>query len=69
MRGSIRLTLRALCMGVLLAAPATLLAQGAATPVSPDTLRAFLTEPHRPMPDLSLSRQEILDLTAYIQSL
>ena len=29
-------------MGVLLAAPATLLAQGAATPVSPDTLRANL---------------------------
>jgi cytochrome c551/c552 len=34
-----------------------------------DTLRAFLMEPHQPMPDLSLNRQEILDLLAYIEGL
>jgi mono/diheme cytochrome c family protein len=35
---------------------------------SPDQLRAFLTKRHGAMPDLSLSRDEIEDLTAYIQS-
>lgn len=34
-----------------------------------DALRAFLIEPHQPMPDLSLNRQEILDLMAYIDGL
>lgn len=34
-----------------------------------DVLRAFLMEPHQPMPDLSLNRQEILDLIAYIEGL
>jgi cytochrome c551/c552 len=34
-----------------------------------DALRAFLIEPHQPMPDLSLKRQQILDLMAYIESL
>ena len=33
------------------------------------TLRAFLTEPHDPMPALSLSREEIEHLIAYIRSL
>ena len=36
---------------------------------TPDELRAFLTKPHGAMPDLSLSRSEIEDLLAYIQSL
>lgn len=34
-----------------------------------DVLRAFLVEPHQPMPDFSLNRQEILDLIAYIEGL
>jgi cytochrome c553 len=36
---------------------------------SPDTLRAFLQTSHVRMPDLHLSRQEISDLTAHIESL
>ncbi|HUO55007.1 MAG TPA: c-type cytochrome [Rhodoblastus sp.] len=32
-------------------------------------LTAFLTDPHPKMPDMSLTRQEIADLTAYIESL
>ena len=32
-------------------------------------LRAFLTDPHPPMPQFSLSRDEIRDLAAYIASL
>lgn len=32
-------------------------------------LRAFLSRPHEPMPDLTLSRQEIADLVTYIMSL
>jgi mono/diheme cytochrome c family protein len=32
-------------------------------------LEAFLTDPHPPMPNLSLSRQELQDLIAYIGSL
>jgi hypothetical protein len=35
---------------------------------SPDQLRAFLTKPHGATPDLSLSRAEIEDQIAYIQS-
>ena len=34
-----------------------------------DALAGFLADPHPPMPDLSLTRQEILDLLAYIASL
>jgi cytochrome c len=34
-----------------------------------DWLAAFLVDPHPPMPDMSLTRQEIQDLTAYIRSL
>ena len=34
-----------------------------------DQLRAFLSHPHAPMPDLSLTRSEIDDLTAYIETL
>ena len=34
-----------------------------------DRLSAFLTEPHGGMPELSLTRQEIDDLVAYIESL
>ncbi|MCI4677920.1 c-type cytochrome [Rhodoblastus acidophilus] len=30
---------------------------------------SFLTDPHPKMPDMSLTRQEIADLTAYIRSL
>lgn len=39
---------------------------------SPDDLgwlRAFLADPHPPMPQLSLTRDEIRDLAAYIASL
>jgi mono/diheme cytochrome c family protein len=32
-------------------------------------LTSFLTDPHPKMPDMSLSRQEIADITAYIRSL
>jgi mono/diheme cytochrome c family protein len=32
-------------------------------------LAAFLTSPHPPMPNMSLSRQEIADVLAYIRSL
>lgn len=32
-------------------------------------LRAFLTQPHPPMPNLSLTRAEIADLIAYFDSL
>jgi mono/diheme cytochrome c family protein len=32
-------------------------------------LRVFLTKPHGSMPDLSLTRAEISDLVAYIESL
>lgn len=32
-------------------------------------LEAFLINPHPPMPDMSLTRQEILDLLAFIASL
>jgi mono/diheme cytochrome c family protein len=36
---------------------------------SMDALAAFLADPHPPMPQMSLSRQEITDLLAYIGSL
>jgi len=38
---------------------------------APDQLsaRAFLEAPHPPMPDLNLSRQEIDDVVAYLNSL
>jgi len=36
---------------------------------SPDQLRAFLAHPHGAMPDLTLSRSEIGDLIAYIETL
>ena len=31
-------------------------------------LRAFLSHPHKPMPDLALTRAEIEDLVAYIET-
>ena len=34
-----------------------------------DVLAGFLVDPHPPMPDLSLTRQEIQDVLAYIASL
>jgi mono/diheme cytochrome c family protein len=34
-----------------------------------DALAAFLMDPHPPMPDLSLTREEIRDLLSYIASL
>ena len=37
--------------------------------MSADQLHAFLSHPHGAMPDLSLTRTEIDDLIAYIQSL
>jgi Cytochrome c, mono- and diheme variants len=35
----------------------------------PDWPRQWLTSPHPPMPDLNLSRAEIEDVVAYLQSL
>ena len=35
----------------------------------PDRLRGFLSRPHWPMPPLQLSRQEIENIVAYLQSL
>jgi len=37
--------------------------------VTPDRLRGFLVKPHGGMPDLTLTRQEIENLVAYIESL
>ena len=34
-----------------------------------DELRGWLAAPHPPMPDFALSRQEIEDIVAYLQSL
>jgi mono/diheme cytochrome c family protein len=34
-----------------------------------DALAGFLADPHPPMPDMSLTRDEIRDLLAYIRSL
>ena len=39
------------------------------TPDEIAALAAFLADPHPPMPNLSLTRQEIRDLLAYISSL
>ncbi len=36
---------------------------------SPQALAAFLMDPHPKMPDMSLTREEIADLVAYIKSL
>ena len=36
---------------------------------SADEIRGWLTDPHPPMPNLNLSRQEIDDILAYLQSL
>jgi cytochrome c len=35
----------------------------------PERLRAFLTSPHPPMPNFNLSRGQIDDIVAYLQSL
>jgi cytochrome c len=37
--------------------------------LTPDRLRGWLSDPHPPMPNLSLSRAEIDALIAYLQSL
>ena len=37
--------------------------------LTPDRLRGWLSDPHPPMPNLSLSRAEIEDLVAYLESL
>jgi cytochrome c len=34
-----------------------------------DQIRGWLADPHPPMPNLSLSRQEIEDIVAYLQSM
>jgi mono/diheme cytochrome c family protein len=39
------------------------------SPKAIDALAAFLMNPHPPMPDLSLTRQDIRDLLSYIESL
>ena len=38
-------------------------------PTDADILAAFIANPHPPMPNLSLSRQEIQDLLAYVATL
>jgi mono/diheme cytochrome c family protein len=56
-------------------APAASLPQGPpsfrtiAGHLDPGAMRAFLSHPHAPMPDLALTRAEIDDLIAYIESL
>jgi cytochrome c2 len=35
----------------------------------PESLKAFLSDPHPKMPDMSLTRSEIEDIVAYIRSL
>lgn len=37
--------------------------------ISPDRLRTWLADPHPPMPNLALDREEIEALVAYIDSL
>lgn len=37
--------------------------------VEDDGLRSFLHDPHYPMPDLTLSRQEVEDFIAYLHTL
>jgi len=55
--------------------PTTTIQQGppsfrtVATRLNPGELRAFLSHPHKPMPDLALTRAEIADLIAYIETL
>jgi mono/diheme cytochrome c family protein len=55
--------------------PATTLPQGPpsfriiAGHLDPSQMRSFLTNPHGAMPDLALTRAEIDDLVAYIDSL
>lgn len=44
----------------------TLLGDGQRTP---DELRGWLAAPHPPMPNFDLSRQEIEDIVAYLESL
>jgi mono/diheme cytochrome c family protein len=39
------------------------------SPEAIDAFAAFLMDPHPPMPDLSLTREEIRDLLSYIASL
>jgi mono/diheme cytochrome c family protein len=36
---------------------------------TPGTLQAWLADPHPPMPNLSLTRAEIADLVAYLETL
>jgi mono/diheme cytochrome c family protein len=36
---------------------------------TPDEIRGWLSDPHPPMPNFNLSRQEIEDIVAYLQSL
>jgi mono/diheme cytochrome c family protein len=38
-------------------------------PANADVLSAFIANPHPPMPNLSLSRQDIQDLLAYVATL
>jgi len=38
-------------------------------PTDADVLAAFIANPHPPMPNMSLSRQDIQDLLAYIATL
>ena len=45
------------------------IAQMRATPSALAALEGFLADPHPVMPDMSLTRQEIRDLVAYIGSL
>ena len=66
------------CTGCHIIEPGTTSASDVAPPfpkiaqdkrLTPDQLRVWLTNPHPPMPNLSLTREEIDNLVAYIGSL
>jgi mono/diheme cytochrome c family protein len=65
----------AVCHGIVLGAPSPVAGAPnfhtiAATPgMSPLALRVMLETPHRSMPNLQLSADELRDVTAYIMSL
>lgn len=51
------------------AGPPTFPALAADPDATAERLSGFIRDPHPPMPDMSLTRQEVADLVAYIQSL
>jgi cytochrome c len=55
--------------GPVLADIPTFMAIARRLPEDADVLAAFISDPHPPMPDLGLSRQDIRDVLAYIATL